>query len=333
MPEQAIPHSFLSTLEDSGALDELHFNVAHRIITGLLDLDLEQQLDLNPEIVSGRDFFCQTPLFWSVTRDHADYIIPLVKRGADVNACDKLGYTPLHYAARNITTTSTSALISCGANVNVLAGIPGLKRSPLNEAVRQGSIENVRLLLENGANPDAGDYAPLIRAAAVGRRDILHALCESGANIDKQSVEGYSAIMMAVQCNHPDSVQELCDTGVQLNIKTKDGLSVIDLAASAGGPTVMNILTEALPRGLQIEHKDLTHYWKIFDSYRNTRYVGIRAPIEEERASLQRLLESVCRLDDYGSNNTGGETRAQGVGGYDDETSDDDEFLDASEGS
>ena len=85
----------------------------------------------------------------------------LLSHGADPNAPDDVGWTPLYLSAFMGQANAVCVLVANGAAVNVLndAG-----RTALHEAVRGGALELlagqsrvVAVLLENGANPQAQD--------------------------------------------------------------------------------------------------------------------------------------------------------------------------------
>jgi ankyrin repeat protein len=80
----------------------------------------------------------------------------LVTHGADVHAGNRLGATPLHYAADtnhwdpNAQTDTIAYLLSAGADPNAKNR---LGVTPLHRAVRTRSAAAVRILLERGAEP------------------------------------------------------------------------------------------------------------------------------------------------------------------------------------
>lgn len=81
-------------LEESGTLELMDFNIIHRIVTGLIDLDLEQMVNLYPELVDKPDSFGQTPLFWAVARDDIPATLLLIRKGAKVRSRNHVGAIP-----------------------------------------------------------------------------------------------------------------------------------------------------------------------------------------------------------------------------------------------
>src|SRR5262249_6149560 len=107
----------------------------------------------------------------------------LLKKGADVNAKNKLGVTPLHRAATNY--EKAKLLIDAGANVKVTTKSG---RTPLTLAARKaGNSKTVKLLLDKGANAkerNASGANPIQVAAACGDLDTVKLLVEAGADVN-----------------------------------------------------------------------------------------------------------------------------------------------------
>ena len=71
----------------------------------------------------------------------------LLSQGADVNAVNRYGSTPLHSAA---TSEKATVLLENGADVNAVDAKQG--ETPLHRAVGQHCVETVSMLLEHGAD-------------------------------------------------------------------------------------------------------------------------------------------------------------------------------------
>jgi ankyrin repeat protein len=105
----------------------------------------------------------------------------LIGEGADVNAPDVNGNTPLMMAAIYGHPESARYLINAGAKVDV-ATADG--RTPLFEAARHGHLKTVRLLLAHGAQPNiktADGRTPIGEASLNGHVKIVEALRAAGA--------------------------------------------------------------------------------------------------------------------------------------------------------
>ena len=109
-------------------------------------------------------------LFYAI--DAKDYARTkqLIEIGANVDARDAFGGTPLHYAADS--KDIALLLIQNGANVNAKTGNG---RTPLHEAAQENSKDTALLLIQNGANVDARD--------AFGRTPLLVAVRENSKDV------------------------------------------------------------------------------------------------------------------------------------------------------
>ncbi len=114
----------------------------------------------------------------------------MILLGANVNAHDSDGYTPLMLASRKGFLEVMLALLRAGANIE--AG--NLKTPALIEAAQFGHVEAVRLLLAAGANvndriPLTGDTA--LNYAVMHRKiELVRVLLQAGADVDLEGTLG-----------------------------------------------------------------------------------------------------------------------------------------------
>lgn len=92
----------------------------------------------------------------------------LLARGADTNASDSRGETPLIIASRLGWSDGAGALMLRGARVDA---VNRLGETALIAAVQARQPALVRLLLEQGANPDKTDHAAGLSARDYAKRD------------------------------------------------------------------------------------------------------------------------------------------------------------------
>lgn len=124
-------------------------------------------------IVNTRDITTgETALHIVTKRRDSLWIRFLTSRGANPNARDKHGVTPIQVAASLGFIDGVEELIKAGARIDEASDTG---ETPLINAVHRRDVPMVRLLLESGANPDrsdnsgrtARDYAELMRGSSI----------------------------------------------------------------------------------------------------------------------------------------------------------------------
>lgn len=148
--------------------------------------------------------------------------IDLIDRGADVNAAQGDGTTPLHWAVYRVDTEMTALLLEHGANPGV---VNAYGSSPLGEAVKVAAEELVGLLLDAGADPSAPNadgQTTLMLAARSGSVPIARALIEHGVDINaRETWRGQSALIWAADARHPAIVDLLIENGAEVDYRAE----------------------------------------------------------------------------------------------------------------
>ena len=182
----------------------------------------------------------------------------LVYLGADVNAKDENGNTPLIQATRGGDLEVVKCLVQNGADVNVrLYG-----KSVLSKAIEQNAGAEVQeFLREKGAIEwviskeeakklsqgfwnDKGDLKS---------SDEIKELLKKGADVNASNKYGDTALMMAVYNGHLEVVKYLAECGVDVNASDKHGRTALMNASENGHLEVVKYLVE---RGAQLDIQD-----------------------------------------------------------------------------
>ena len=121
----------------------------------------------------------------------------LLLAGADVNTLDNADETPLMYAAENGHTQIVKNLLEHGALVNIKNDV---NNTPLTYAISGGHTKVVKLLLAAGADPNLS--FPLMNAVNEGNIEAVRLLLETpGIAINTRDDEGQTALGMAQRSN------------------------------------------------------------------------------------------------------------------------------------
>ena len=163
----------------------------------------------------------RTPLHEAVESNHDVCVVYLIEAGADVNAVDVYGDSPLVQCADLGNITCLKKLIGAGADLNKTNNH---KQTALQKAASKGSDNHRRcleLLIEAGADvnkPDLNGLTPLMSSAIgcglVNETDQIKILLSAGASVNKRDMYNQTALELHISSRHyfvdilPDSGNE-----------------------------------------------------------------------------------------------------------------------------
>jgi ankyrin repeat protein len=155
-----------------------------------------------------------------VQRGRRDAALELIRGGADVNAPQGDGTTPLHWAVYRIDAQLVSELLRRGADPDA-RNLYG--SSPLAEAVKVADVSLVGMLLDAGADvetPNEDQQTALMLAARAGALEAAKLLIERGADVNtREGWRGQTALMWAADESQPEIVELLISRGADVEVR------------------------------------------------------------------------------------------------------------------
>jgi ankyrin repeat protein len=219
------------------------------IVLSMLKTLFRKHVDINRKTSYG-----STALTDAATAGNAPVVQQLLEHGAQVDAIDDYGWTPLIWAIERVGTLDTVRLLlrhGADATHRDKAG-----RTPLMWASERGKPAIVELLLTKQGDVDPRGplgETPLMIAAGARDIEIARVLLKHGAKINNQDLEGLTPLMWAVlSCGIPQPfhtegdkgppdlkrdlpiVQFLLKSGADRQLKNKAGKTALELAEEIG---------------------------------------------------------------------------------------------------
>lgn len=146
--------------------------------------------------------------------------LAVIRGGADVNAAQPDGSSPLMWAVHAVDAEMVKELLKRGAKPN---HANALRATALQEAVDTEQVETVALLLKAGANPDLGNEdaeTPLMRASAMGSLPLVEQLVRAGADLNaREKYRGQTALMMAIGARSVPVTEFLIKHGAKVDAR------------------------------------------------------------------------------------------------------------------
>lgn len=279
----AARHSFKDICEfliESGAKvdvsDKSRFTVLHYAsYSGWIEM-VRELVEKGCEIDAKNAFDGSTPLFLAAQHLHNDVVELLLELGADFEYCDgkgwsllhkascygwltiaqtvinrkcdldaetSLGFTPLYLAVCNSHEDVVILLIESGASEYCDIN----KWMVLHHASHRGWLGIVESLVKRGSDVDAetsDGETPLLLAAKQSRFDVVQFLMESGANVEACDQEKWTVLHHASDRGHLQTVKFLLNRGHDLNVKTSLGFTALLLAANNLHRDIVDLLVK-----------------------------------------------------------------------------------------
>jgi len=169
------------------------------------------------------------PLFSAIANNAVDAVQLLLQHGADPNhPGGNNALPPLHTVVNDgRDKRMIPLLLDKGADPNAK------DREGLTPLFRTTDAEMGRLLIEHKADVNARDKngnTPLLRAATLSATNFLAFLVEAGAKTDLQETNGNTALHYAAYTGGPESVAILLEHKANPNVQNSQGFTPLDIA-------------------------------------------------------------------------------------------------------
>ncbi|KAK7094362.1 hypothetical protein V1264_005937 [Littorina saxatilis] len=223
----------------------------------------------------------ETALHWACRHNSptasADITRLLLDAGADVNAQDRWGRTPPHYAAWHGNTETLRRLIHHKADLNATddegrtplrfafrASKPSIiitqlveakaETGRVHQAVVRGDVDALMTLLQQGADVNQHDTSmgcsPLHAACLMGRTDIVTWLTQHGAKMNAVDDRKRTPLHIACAPGQTHVGRQLIDEGAEVNARDKYQSTPLHGAADKGNIEIVVCLLE---HGAQVD--------------------------------------------------------------------------------
>ena len=195
--------------------------------------------------VSGEYRDGQSLLHVAAARGYAAIIELLVQAGANVQALDATGNTPLDSAVLHDQPFAVAALLRDRASATYVHPLDG--RGALHEACMRGYVDMLRPLIDAGADPTARDrfgQTPLDIALAYKNGNVVAALLHSGQKLKESQQIAEETMESATLRGQTEIARILLDNGFDVNKPSAKGSIYLNDAALKGQKKMVQLLLE-----------------------------------------------------------------------------------------
>ena len=276
---------------DSGV--NLLFYAAHNENEEIIEYLIKKGLDINSPSRAG-----ETPLLAAARNPNINVFKKLIESGADINVKDNKDMDALGYAAAfNPNLQLIKFLLDKGFDFHKKRKNG---RNAVFDATRNENIEVIKYLVSRGANlKEIDDYGctTLVHALVYYDYDkkinenyleLAKYLIENGVDVNAKTIEGDTALMLAVAyVSDPEYIELLINSGADINAVNKRGIDCLKLAVSnITNVRIIDVIKLLINKGVSLN--------KIYDRGNTITHYAVENPISE---IMQLLIDNGAPFD------------------------------------
>ena len=211
--------------------------------SGSIDYELRHWM-INPQTLVSHDGLGNTILHYAAQWQLSTWIPMLIQQGAETEASNATGETPLFIAVRVDSPATIRALVTNGAS---LSNRDSLGNSALHTAVRWSALNAAITLLDLGMDINGhalNGKTALHDSIRLGIQNIETLLIQRGANIEARDADGNTPFMEAVMAGNFMAMERLVSNRADFNSRNFRGDTPLHIAVVMERLEIANILLQ-----------------------------------------------------------------------------------------
>ena len=242
--------------------------------------------------VNARDKDGKSPLHEAAaaSHDNSEVIKALIAAGADINARDKDGVSAFHWAARNENTAVIKILLQAGADVDTRDKDGTL---PLHLAAGNDNPAVIKALVQPGMDVNVRNNdgkSPLHFAASHNNNpEVIKALVQARADVSARDKDSETPLhAAAAESDNFEVIIALVEAGADVNAQAKDGWPPLHRAAASNeNPAVIEVLVQA---GADVDARTKDGYSPLHRVAANNKNPAVVEALVEAGADMDARL-------------------------------------------